>query len=131
MRSVSADHIFLIISPNEFPKDVFKHCVKSELFWSVFYGIQSKCRKIRTRKTPYLDNLYAVKANTNRIVLLHKTDGNQTLAIFRSLLNLGWKVNSKRKSFSNATHYNLFSNHVIIFIAPFYRFALHNKWIFP
>ena len=46
-------------------------CPNAEFFWSTFsriwteYGnlnlcIQSKCKKIRTRKTPYLDNFYVV-----------------------------------------------------------------------
>ena len=40
------------------------HCVKSvkirSYFWSVFSCIQSECRKIRTRKTPYMYTFHAV-----------------------------------------------------------------------
>ena len=35
-------------------------CPNMEFFWSIFSRIQSKCGKIRTRKTLYLENFYAV-----------------------------------------------------------------------
>ena len=35
-------------------------CPHSELFWSVFSRIPSKCRKIRTRITPNTDTFYSV-----------------------------------------------------------------------
>ena len=34
-------------------------CHYSKFFWSVFSLIQSKCKKIRTRKTPNTDTFYA------------------------------------------------------------------------
>ena len=34
-------------------------CPYSESFWSLFYGIQSECGKIRIRKTPNTDTFHA------------------------------------------------------------------------
>ena len=45
------------------------HCVKSiqirSFFWSLFPCIRTKYRKIRTRKTPYLDTFYELYASVN------------------------------------------------------------------
>ena len=51
------------------------HCVKivqiRSFFWSVFSCIQSECRKIRNRKTPYLDTFHAVLATNCLSVFDH------------------------------------------------------------
>ena len=49
---------------------VIRHCVKSvqirSFFWSVFSCVQTEYRKIRTRKTPYLDTFHAVHIPSNK-----------------------------------------------------------------
>ena len=42
-------------------KTLREKCPNTEFFWSIFYRIQSKCQKIRARKTLYLDTFHAVK----------------------------------------------------------------------
>ena len=48
-------------------------CSFSELFWSVFSGIRTGYRKMRTRITQHTDNFYPVKCqkqNSNKMMVL-------------------------------------------------------------
>ena len=57
-------HVFTFFLHSYTLTFTFSHCVKSvqirSFFWSVFPYIQCEYRKIRTRKTPYLDTFHAV-----------------------------------------------------------------------
>ena len=53
-------------------KKRIERCVKSvqigSVFWSVFSCIQTEYRKIRSRKTPYLEDFHAVEAIKQQVV---------------------------------------------------------------
>ena len=63
-----------------------EHCVKSVLirnfFWSISLRIQSKYRKIRTRKTPIMNTFHAVQVNlknTNLLLMMANVEIDQTI----------------------------------------------------
>ena len=97
------------------------HCIKNvqirSFFWSLFSWVQTEYRKIRTRKTSYLDTFHAVGPETLLANRLRYERHRKSTYIFEDQWIKAWRVSYiwPKNFFIFLVHYNLQVMYIDIF----------------